>query len=108
MVKEKERLQAERARILEEIAYLKDLLKGEVENELEEGDPGLYEREKNLALLQNLEYRLESIDYALRLIEKGSYGICEVCGEKIDPARLKAVPHATLCIKCQAKKERGG
>lgn len=108
MVKEKERLQAERARILEEMAYLKDLLKGEVENELEEGDPGLYEREKNLALLQNLEYRLESIDYALRLIEKGSYGVCQVCGEKIDPARLKAVPHATLCIKCQAKKERRG
>jgi len=107
MVKEKERLQAERARIQEEIAYLKDLLKGEVENELEEGDPGLYEREKNLALLQNLEHRLESIDYALRLIEKGSYGVCEVCGEKIDPARLKVVPHATLCIKCQAKKERG-
>ena len=49
------------------------------------------------ALLVAMERKLESIDAALRAIDKGQYGICERCGETIDPARLEArspVPRA--------------
>jgi len=44
------------------------------------------------ALLTTLEKKLESINAALRAIEKGRYGTCERCGEPIDPARLSAKP----------------
>ena len=37
---------------------------------------------------------------ALAAIKIGRYGTCEVCGEKIDPARLKVYPEASACIRC--------
>jgi DnaK suppressor protein len=46
--------------------------------------------------------RVEAIDRALRKIETGSYGFCEKCGDRIDDARLEAVPWAPLCISCAA------
>jgi len=101
-----ERLKGERNQILAEIRRLQGSMKGEVERDLEEGDPALYEREKNLALLQHLERELEAVEYAISLAEKGVYGICENCGERIDPARLKAIPQATLCLKCKTEIER--
>jgi RNA polymerase-binding transcription factor DksA len=58
------------------------------------------------ALIQTLERKLDSIDHALRLARNGTYGICESCGERIDPARLEILPEATLCLNCQRQKER--
>lgn len=106
MQREKERLESERDKTLKDLARLRELLKNEVEVDLDEGDPELYEREKNLALAQTLERKLESIERALRLVEKGTYGICEMCGETIDPARLEILPDTTLCLKCKTKIER--
>ena len=37
---------------------------------------------------------------ALDRVAEGSYGICENCGKPIAPARLAALPEATLCINC--------
>jgi DnaK suppressor protein len=101
-----ERLKAERNRIVAQTRRLQDSIRSEVERDLEEGDPALYERERNLALLQNLEREMRAVEYALSLAEKGVYGICENCGERIDPARLKAIPQATLCLKCKMEIER--
>lgn len=39
---------------------------------------------------------------ALQRIADGSYGICANCGADIAPARLEALPTATLCIGCAA------
>jgi RNA polymerase-binding transcription factor DksA len=102
----KEKLQAQLNETLAEIKHLRESLKYELDTESEEGDPDLYEREKTLALIKNLERKVESIEYALQLEEKGIYGICQNCSGKIDPARLQAIPHTTLCINCQAKLER--
>jgi DnaK suppressor protein len=55
-----------------------------------------------------LEQKLDSIGYALSLMEEGTYGICENCGQEISPARLEALPHTTYCIKCKALLEKGG
>lgn len=103
---EREKLEAERIAILDDIEHLKEWLQGEVDVDAEEGDPDLAEREKNLALLTVLERKLESVNVALRAIDKGLYGICERCGNPIDPARLEVRPDATLCLDCQREVER--
>jgi len=41
-----------------------------------------------------------------REIEEGVFGICEECKVLITKTRLKAVPQARLCVKCQEKKEK--
>jgi RNA polymerase-binding protein DksA len=110
MESERETLEKEREAILAKMSRLQQYLAQEAEIEIdqEEGDPGIFEREKNLALLQALERKLESVSYALRTLEKGTYGICERCGQKIDPARLNVLPDTTLCIKCKTLLEKMG
>jgi DnaK suppressor protein len=103
---EKRKLQDERAETLAELDHLKEHLRSEVDADAEEAVSDLYEREKTLALIRTLENKLESIEQALRLAEKGTYGICERCGEKIDRARLEALPHTVLCVKCQSQMEQ--
>ncbi len=66
----------------------------------------VYENAKNHALRQNLQRLLGQVNDALEKLDKGTYGLCEDCGGKIDHARLKALPYATLCIQCQQQRER--
>jgi RNA polymerase-binding transcription factor DksA len=101
-----EKLKAEQAQILVKLAHLQEALRSEVDPEISEGDPELIEHETALALTQALEHRLTSIDHALRQAQNGVYGICELCKEPIDPARLAAVPETTLCLKCKLISER--
>ena len=101
-----DKLKQERGQILLELERLRDALKSEVDPDADEGDPDLVEREKVMALVQTLDRRLESVEYALRQAQEGAYGICERCGQPIDPARLEAVPETTLCVKCKAIVER--
>jgi DnaK suppressor protein len=100
------KLEEERTQTIERLKSLRESLKAEVEPATDEGYPDIYEREKNLALLQRLEQKLESINRALRLQQKGKYGICERCGQVIDPERLAALPDTTLCLKCKQEIER--
>ena len=51
---------------------------------------------------------LANIERALVRIKSGSYGECEVCGERIPLARLNALPYATSCIECQRAAETSG
>ena len=53
-----------------------------------------FEREKDLAILEGLETELAEVEAALRRLDEGTYGIDEVTGERIDPARLDALPEA--------------
>ena len=46
---------------------------------------------------------LQAIEEALWRIDKGTYGICRDCGEKIAPARLNAIPWTRVCITCKEK-----
>jgi RNA polymerase-binding protein DksA len=61
------------------------------------------ERE-NEDVLRNLkeetQLELKQVRNALKRIETGEYGTCAKCGEAISPARLDALPYATLCIRC--------
>ena len=103
----RERLEAEKAETVEEISRLKEVLKYELEADPEEGDPDLYEREKILALLRNLEEKLYDLSHALASIDDGSYGKCELCGKEIGQERLEALPYTTYCVNCKALVEKG-
>ena len=65
-----------------------------------------YDREFSLGLAGNERELLYEIDNALRKIQEGEFGACEECGKLVSKARLKAVPYAKLCIKCQEAKEQ--
>ena len=64
-----------------------------------------YDREFNLDLADNERNILYEIDAALKKVEEGTFGICEDCDKLIPKQRLKAVPYAKLCIKCQEARE---
>jgi DnaK suppressor protein len=102
-----EKLEEEREQALLELERWREALRSEVDPNADEGDPDLAEREKVMALAQGVERKLESIEYALRQAQTGMYGICESCGEPIDPARLEIVPEATLCVECKSLAEGG-
>lgn len=53
---------------------------------------------------ENTLYR--KIEKALRKIEEGEYGVCEVCGEEIGMKRLEARPVTELCIRCKEEQEQ--
>lgn len=59
----------------------------------------LGELEEHQAILRQLSPQSQNVDKALEKIEKGTYGICEVCEEAIEHNRLEAVPSASSCIK---------
>lgn len=64
-----------------------------------------YDRGFSFDLATNEQKILYTIDEALNRIEDGSYGKCMECKSTISKARLKIVPFAALCIKCQKKRE---
>lgn len=109
---ERQRLQAEQERTEAELKRLRSYLETEVEHVIDGGEDSvdaaadIYEREKTLAIIQTLQNKLVAIERALRADERGGYGICEICGKPIDPARLEAMPHTTTCVDCQKKLER--
>jgi DnaK suppressor protein len=104
MVDLKERLRQELDETLAEIRRLEERLEGKGDYGLGKGDPGIYEWEMSLALKQRAENKARSLEVALRKAEEGDYGICEVCGQQIDPARLAILPHTKRCITCAQKK----
>ncbi len=65
-----------------------------------------YDREFSLGLVSNEREALYELDDALKRIEEGVFGICEECKSPITKTRLKAVPYARLCLKCQEIKEK--
>ncbi len=106
IIRERHKLLDEQKRIAGELERLREALKVEVDVDPEEGDADLLEREKNVALVSQLEVKLARVQAALRSIEKGKYGICERCGNEIPTERLDVRPDATLCVTCQVEVEK--
>jgi DnaK suppressor protein len=112
----RERLEAERQRLVDELAAQdrNGVVSGQVVggehagygNHLADDASDLFEQEKNLALQQNLKDLLAKVEHALRKFDAGTYGVCEGCGEAMDPARLEALPWAALCVRCKQKVQK--
>lgn len=104
----RESLLEERARLLDHMNRL-----GESEykgagygNHIADDATETYEQSKGFSLQRNEAGLLGQVDYALRKFDQGTYGICESCGAPIDRARLKAIPYALYCLKCQTRREQ--
>lgn len=67
-----------------------------------------FEQEFTLTLMQGEEDTLEMIEAALERIEKGVYGLCEECGQRIPKTRLNAIPYTPFCVKCASEFQRRG
>lgn len=50
--------------------------------------------------MEQFRQRQDKPKYAPRLTSE-----CQSCGDEIEPQRIKAVPHATRCIECEASEE---
>ncbi|MCL5090891.1 MAG: TraR/DksA C4-type zinc finger protein [Patescibacteria group bacterium] len=57
-------------------------------------------------LKREVDRKLIQVRKALTRIKLGKYGTCEKCGEMIDTDRLMVFPEATMCVKCEKKKEK--
>ena len=74
--------------------------------EAEVGDPidaasQSLDKEILFELSGNSHNTIGQIEAALRKIEKGIYGRCELCRQPIPKKRIKALPFARYCINCQ-------
>ena len=106
-------LESEKRRLEEEIEQLKggvspsdERREGSPFGKREEEATETMELEKRLALEKQIRERLASIERALGKLEIGTYGLCDSCGKSIDPARLEAIPYASLCLECKAKQAK--
>lgn len=98
----------ERQRVKAAIDFLHQENPGSVEEEtgeqthfdqhLADAATATYDRELDYTLEESAESVLTRIDGALARIEKGTYGVCRVCGREIPEERLEARPWTDLCI----------
>ncbi len=65
-----------------------------------EGATIAFERSQIGALRRQAEGHLQEVDAALQRLDRGTYGVCEVCGEPVGEGRLEARPVARACIRC--------
>jgi len=104
--------------LLELHARLRDQMTGlakESQSEMESyslhmGDSGTdnFDRDFALSLLSSDQDALYEIEEALKRIEKGTYGVCELTNKAIPRARLDAIPWARFTVEAQAQLEKEG
>jgi RNA polymerase-binding transcription factor DksA len=64
------------------------------------------DREMSFATRSLLVERANKLALALERLRGGEYGVCQECDEAIAPARLRAMPEVTTCVRCQDRLER--
>ena len=107
------RLEAEKKRLTEELEQLQasatpmdERREGSPFGKREEEATEALELEKRLVLEKRIKEQLVGVEHALHKFEEGTYGFCDSCGQPIDPARLEAIPEASLCIQCKAQQAK--
>jgi DnaK suppressor protein len=106
-------LESEQERLAHELEQLKASVRPA--DERREGSPfgkreeeatETAELETRLGLEKRIRDQLAAVEHALSKFEKGTYGLCDICGQPIDPARLEALPQASLCLNCKANQAK--
>lgn len=108
------RLESEQKHLLEELEQLEANIRpvevrreGSPFGKREEEAAESFELEKRLALEKQIRNHLAEVEHALRKFEEATYGLCDSCGQPIDPDRLEALPQASLCVDCKVKNAEG-
>jgi YteA family regulatory protein len=112
MVKYKSRLLGEKNRIIETIEKMKehntsDNMMDEIselsiiDNHPADMGTEMFDKERNYALIDNEKNIITQIDKAIKRIEDGVYGKCELCGEEIQRERINFMPYVLTCIDCE-------
>jgi DnaK suppressor protein len=113
--KQKERLLHLRDNILDSMnGVAKDTLRARAEGSeasafgMHQADAGsdAYDRDFALSLLSQEQDALYEIEEALKRLDAGTYGTCEMSGKPIAHARLEAIPFARYTVECQAQIEK--
>ena len=63
---------------------------------------------KGLILEKLIRDQLAEVEHALHKFDQGTYRLCDICGQPIEPARLEALPQANLCLSCKAHRAKNG
>ena len=111
-------LLAERDRVMQSMAQHQRVIRGQDgeeggasgrahSNHLADQGTDEYQHEATIQFASTEGRYLYHIEEALTRIEDGTYGKCDNCAAQIGKERLKAVPHARLCIDCKEKEEEG-
>ncbi len=107
------RLESEHKHLTRELKQLKASVRpveerreGSPFGKREEEAAETFELEKRLALEKRLGDQLAEVEHALHKLEEGTYGLCDICGQPINPDRLEALPQANLCLSCKAKQAK--
>lgn len=66
-----------------------------------------FDREMELNMMGGEQEVLFEIDAALRRIEKGTFGICELTGQPVNIERLQALPYVRYTVRAQSELEKG-
>ena len=115
LLKQRQRLLALKDTLLDSMSGVaKDSLRSRAEGSeasafgMHTADAGsdAYDRDFALSLLSQERDSLFEIDAALKKIEVGQYGACEISGKPIPHARLEALPFARYTVECQAELEK--
>ena len=108
--KSRDLLESERKRLLEELEELENSVRstdarreGSPFGKREEEATESFELEKRLAVEKQVRGHLAEVEHALEKFEKGTYGMCDSCGQPIAANRLEALPQASLCLNCKAQ-----
>lgn len=104
----RQKLMARKTELLEESSHTLQHLQEETAPEADLADRATTETDRALELRTRDRERklIAKIDSALRRIEEGEYGYCEVTGEPIGLGRLSARPIATMTVEAQQAHER--
>ena len=102
------RLQARRRQLADELAELtkppqagSNLSFGK---RIGEGTTEAVERISSTAAARSIAAALAEVDRALEKVDERTYGLCDDCGQLIASERLEAMPSATLCVTCSARR----
>lgn len=104
LLKERKRVEADRASYSGEVEgetqqeHVDDLADPDLNDPADEGS-NLYDRDRDLAAVENAERLLTKIDRALAKIDDGTYGLSDIDGTPIPVERLEAIPYAVTTVE---------
>lgn len=106
MKKHLARLRHELQEVKNQIAALERSTSAKPDYGLGVGDPAITRWELDRALLRQLRGHMETVQHAISETRQGAFGVCENCGQPINPDRLAVLPEATTCITCARAAQR--